>query len=240
MTENEIIEAVSRVEVRTGAQRTIKSYALRSNRLDDEQRRIVLDNYERYCVTFQDGPADPAGFFTDPSKPVIVEIGFGMGTSTQVIARERDQFNYLCLEVYLVGFVKLLRDISRLGLDNIRLMRFNAVDVLERMIPDSSIAGFHIFFPDPWPKKRHHKRRLIQPDFVHLLASKLKKDGYIYCVTDWEEYAQWMLEVLSGEALLVNPYDGFCPPVAWRPMTKFEKKGLDKDYRINELWFVRR
>lgn len=240
MTENEIIEAVSRVEVRTGAQRTIKSYALRSNRLDDEQRRIVLDNYERYCVTFQDGPADPAGFFTDPSKPVIVEIGFGMGTSTQVIARERDQFNYLCLEVYLVGFVKLLRDISRLGLDNIRLMRFNAVDVLERMIPDSSIAGFHIFFPDPWPKKRHHKRRLIQPDFVHLLASKLRKDGYIYCVTDWEEYAQWMLEVLSGEALLVNPYDGFCPPVAWRPMTKFEKKGLDKDYRINELWFVRR
>ena len=240
MTENEIIEAVSRVEVRTGAQRTIKSYALRSNRLDDEQRRIVLDNYERYCVTFQDGPADPAGFFTDPSKPVIVEIGFGMGTSTQVIARERDQFNYLCLEVYLVGFVKLLRDISRLGLDNIRLMRFNAVDVLERMIPDSSVSGFHIFFPDPWPKKRHHKRRLIQPDFVHLLASKLRKDGYIYCVTDWEEYAQWMLEVLSGEALLVNPYDGFCPPVAWRPMTKFEKKGLDKDYRINELWFVRR
>ncbi len=240
MTENEIIEAVSRVEVRTGAQRTIKSYALRSNRLDDEQRRIVLDNYERYCVTFQDGPADPAGFFTDPSKPVIVEIGFGMGTSTQVIARERDQYNYLCLEVYLVGFVKLLRDISRLGLDNIRLMRFNAVDVLERMIPDSSVSGFHIFFPDPWPKKRHHKRRLIQPDFVHLLASKLRKDGYIYCVTDWEEYAQWMLEVLSGEALLVNPYDGFCPPVAWRPMTKFEKKGLDKDYRINELWFVRR
>ena len=231
MTENEIIEAVSRVEVRTGAQRTIKSYALRSNRLDDEQRRIVLDNYERYCETFQDGPADPAGFFTDPSKPVIVEIGFGMGTSTQVIARERDQFNYLCLEVYLVGFVKLLRDISRLGLDNIRLMRFNAVDVLERMIPDSSVSGFHIFFPDPWPKKRHHKRRLIQPDFVHLLASKLRKDGYIYCVTDWEEYAQWMLEVLSGEALLVNPYD---------PMTKFEKKGLDKDYRINELWFVRR
>ena len=240
MTENEIIEAVSRVEVRTGAQRTIKSYALRSNRLDDEQRRIVLDNYERYCETFQDGPADPAGFFNDPSKPDIVEIGFGMGTSTQVIARERDQFNYLCLEVYLVGFVKLLRDISRLGLDNIRLMRFNAVDVLERMIPDSSVSGFHIFFPDPWPKKRHHKRRLIQPDFVHLLASKLRKDGYIYCVTDWEEYAQWMLEVLSGEALLVNPYDGFCPPVAWRPMTKFEKKGLDKDYRINELWFVRR
>lgn len=240
MNENEIIEAVSRVEVRTGAQRTIKSYALRSNRLDDEQRRIVLDNYERYCVTFQDGPADPAGLFADPSKPVIVEIGFGMGTSTQVIARERDQFNYLCLEVYLVGFVKLLRDISRLGLDNIRLMRFNAVDVLERMIPDSSVSGFHIFFPDPWPKKRHHKRRLIQPDFVHLLASKLRKDGYIYCVTDWEEYAQWMLEVLSGEALLVNPYDGFCPPVDWRPMTKFEKKGLDKDYRINELWFVRR
>ena len=239
MTEKEILDELGRIEVRTGAERTIKSYVLRSNTLDEGQRRLVCDQYENYCVGFHDGFIDPHSLFKDPSKEVIVEIGFGMGTSTQVIAQERDGYNYLCLEVYLQGFVKLLRDVSAKGLENIKLMRFNAVDVLERMIPPSSIAGFHIFFPDPWPKKRHHKRRLIQSGFVHLLATRLVKGGYIYCVTDWEEYAQWMMEVLSGEELLENPYGGFCPPLSWRPMTKFEKKGLDKDYVINELWFTR-
>ena len=239
MTENEIISAINRVEVREGIHRTIKSYALRNNVLDDEQKKIVLDNFEKYCLSFNDGFVSPSSLFQDETKPVVIEIGFGMGTSTQVIAQERDGYNYLCLEVYLQGFVKLLRDVSAKGLENIKLMRFNAVDVLERMIPPSSIAGFHIFFPDPWPKKRHHKRRLIQSGFVHLLATRLVKGGYIYCVTDWEEYAQWMMEVLSGEELLENPYGGFCPPVSWRPMTKFEKKGLDKDYVINELWFTR-
>ena len=240
MREEEIIDGISRVEVRTGRERTIKSYVLRSTKLDEEQKKIVLENYEKYAVTFRDEMTEPGSLFAHPSRPVIIEIGFGMGSSTQIIARDHSEYNYLALEVYLVGFVKLLRDVSRLQLDNIKLMRFNAVDVLERMIPDSSIAGFHIFFPDPWPKKRHHKRRLIQPDFVHLLASKLKKGGYIYCVTDWQEYADQMLEVLSGEPLLMNPYEGFCPPVSWRPMTKFEKKGLDKDYKINEVWFERR
>ena len=202
MTEEQILEAIGKVEVREGIQRTIKSYALRSNVMDDAQRRIVLDNYERYCTTFSEGLIDPRTLFKDPAKPVIVEIGFGMGSSTQVIAKERDGFNYLCLEVYLVGFVKLLRDVSKLELDNIRLMRFNAVDVLQRMIADSSVQGFHIFFPDPWPKKKHHKRRLIQPDFVSLLSRKLVKGGYIYMVTDWREYAEWSMEIFSQEPLL--------------------------------------
>ena len=241
MTEEQILEAIGKVEVREGIQRTIKSYALRSNVMDDAQRRIVLDNYERYCTTFSEGLIDPRTLFKDPAKPVIVEIGFGMGSSTQVIAKERDGFNYLCLEVYLIGFVKLLRDVSKLELDNIRLMRFNAVDVLQRMIADSSVQGFHIFFPDPWPKKKHHKRRLIQPDFVSLLSRKLVKGGYIYMVTDWREYAEWSMEIFSQEPLLSDPYGKgvYAPPVPWRPTTKFEKKGLEKDYEISELWFER-
>lgn len=135
MTEKEILDELGRIEVRTGAERTIKSYVLRSNTLDEGQRRLVCDQYENYCVGFHDGFIDPHSLFKDPSKEVIVEIGFGMGTSTQVIAQERDGYNYLCLEVYLQGFVKLLRDVSAKGLENIKLMRFNAVDVLERMIP---------------------------------------------------------------------------------------------------------
>jgi Predicted S-adenosylmethionine-dependent methyltransferase len=120
-------------------------------------------------------------------------------------------------------------------------MRFNAVDVLENMVEDGSVDAFHIFFPDPWPKKRHHKRRLIQPEFVSLLARKLRKDGYIYLATDWEEYAEWMKEVLNGEPLLYDPNEGKGGErPSWRPITKFERKGLDKDYVINDIIYKRR
>jgi tRNA (guanine-N7-)-methyltransferase len=119
-------------------------------------------------------------------------------------------------------------------------MRFDAVEVLTNMVEDASVAGFHIFFPDPWPKKRQQKRRLIQAPFARLLASKLKAGGYIYCVTDWEEYAQQMLDVLSHTEGLSNPYSGFCPPVGWRDTTKFEQKGLAKQHPINEVWFEKR
>ncbi len=238
MTE-ELRETLNRVEVRTGEHRTIKSYVLRSNTLDEKQEETVQKYYEKYGVRFVDAPTDPATLFENPEKPVVIEIGFGMGTSTIQVARERSEFNYLGLEVYLQGYVKLLRMIGEEGLDNIRIMRFNAVDVLEHMIPDGSIQGFHIFFPDPWPKKKHHKRRIIQSDFVALLARKLRKGGYIYLVTDWEEYAEWMMEIISAEPLLRNRFDGFAKPADWRPMTKFERKGLDKDYKINELMFER-
>lgn len=240
MTEQEILDSLKHIEIRTGKERTIKSYVLRSSTLDEAQKQIVLSGFERYCALFRDELTDPKTLFKDPSKPVIVEIGFGMGTSTQIIAKERADYNYLCLEVYLVGFVKLLRDIEKLSLDNILLMRFNAVDVLSHMIADGTIRGFHIFFPDPWPKKKHHKRRIMQSDFISLLSSKLEKGGYIYFVTDWQEYADWTLELLEKEETLYNPYDGFAPHVSWRPETKFERKGLDKSYQINELWFKKK
>lgn len=240
MEKEEIYKHINDIEVRTSLMRGIKSYAIRNNVLDDNQKKSVEAYFPEYAVVFRDEFTDPRTLFADPSKPVIIEIGFGMGTSTEIIARERKDYNYLCLEVYLQGFVRLLKAVGEEKMPNIKLMRFNAVDVLEHMIPDNSIDGFHIFFPDPWPKKKHHKRRLIQKDFVNLLAKKLKKGGYLYLVTDWEEYAEWMIEILSGEELLFNPYECYAPPREWRPRTKFEQKGLDKDYKINEIWFVKR
>ena len=240
MEKEEIYKNINDIEIRQGIMRGIKSYVIRNNVLDDNQKKSVEAYFSEYAVTFKDEFVTPGSFFSDPNKPVIIEIGFGMGTSTEIIARERNDYNYLCLEVYLQGFVRLLKAVGEEKMDNIKLMRFNAVDVLEHMIPDSSIDGFHIFFPDPWPKKKHHKRRLIQKDFVNLLSRKLKKGGYIYLVTDWEEYAEWMLDILSQESLIENAYDSYAEPRSWRPRTKFEQKGLDKAYKINELWFVKK
>jgi tRNA (guanine-N7-)-methyltransferase len=138
--------------------------------------------------------------------------------------------------VFLNGFTKLLSAAGLQDIQNLRLMRFDAVEVLETMIADNSIAGFHIFFPDPWPKKKHHKRRLIQLPFAQLLAKKLAPNGYIYCVTDWEEYAYQMLEVFDEVKDLVNPHNGFSPPRSWRPTTGFEEKGIRKNHRISEVW----
>ena len=240
MEKEEIYKNINDIEIRQGIMRGIKSYVIRNNVLDDNQKKSVEAYFPDYAVTFTDEFIAPGSLFSDPNKPVIIEIGFGMGTSTEIIARERKDYNYLCLEVYLQGFVRLLKAVGEEKMDNIKLMRFNAVDVLEHMIPDSSIDGFHIFFPDPWPKKKHHKRRLIQKDFVNLLSRKLKKGGYIYLVTDWEEYAEWMLDILSQESLIENAYDSYAEPRSWRPRTKFEQKGLDKAYKINELWFVKK
>ena len=240
MEKEEIYKNINDIEIRQGIMRGIKSYVIRNNVLDDNQKKSVAAYFSEYAVTFKDEFVAPGSLFSDPNKPVIIEIGFGMGTSTEIIARERKDYNYLCLEVYLQGFVRLLKAVGEEKMDNIKLMRFNAVDVLEHMIPDSSIDGFHIFFPDPWPKKKHHKRRLIQKDFVNLLSRKLKKGGYIYLVTDWEEYAEWMLDILSQESLIENAYDSYAEPRSWRPRTKFEQKGLDKAYKINELWFVKK
>ena len=175
----------------------------------------------------------------DNTNPVIVEIGFGMGKATAIIAEQNPDKNYLGIEVHTPGVGKLLGEIRTKDLHNLYIIQHDAMEVLETMLPDNSVSAFHVFFPDPWPKKKHHKRRIIQSDFVSLLARKLRKGGYIYLVTDWEEYAEWMMDIISQEKLLANRFDGFASPSAWRPMTKFERKGLDKDYKINELMFER-
>ena len=138
--------------------------------------------------------------------------------------------------LFLTGPLPYPQGLGDDGLDNVRIIRFNAVDVITHMIAESSVAGFHIFFPDPWPKKKHHKRRLMSVDFMRLLASRLEDGGYIYMVTDWEEYAEETLEKAREVESLSNPFYSFAPPVAWRPVTKFEQKGMEKEYTINEIW----
>lgn len=218
-----------------GSPREVKSYVLRSSYLRTFQLEAIRKYYHTYGLPFQDRKLSFKEVFGN-DKPVIIEIGFGMGTSTERIARERSEYNYLGIEVFLSGFSKLMDSVGKQGLENVRLMRFDAVQVLNSMIEDGSVAGFHIFFPDPWPKKRQQKRRLIQVPLARLMAQKLQKGGYIYCVTDWEEYAFQMLDVFSQVEDLVNPYGGFAPPREWRPTTKFEQKGLAQDNPINEVW----
>lgn len=236
----DLFPELARVERRQeNGYREIKSFVLRGQKLKDFQIRALKEHFHDYAIVYdQDNPMDFEAIFGN-RNPVIIEIGFGMGESTLKIARDNPDKNYIGMEVFLYGFSKLLANASKENLTNLRLMRFDAVQVLQDMVPDNSVDGFHVFFPDPWPKKRHHKKRLIQVPFAQLLASKLKKGGYIYCVTDWEEYADQMLEVFSQVEMLSNPYNGFAPTVSWRPETGFERKGLEKDYKINEVWVVK-
>ncbi|MDC7240333.1 MAG: tRNA (guanosine(46)-N7)-methyltransferase TrmB [Spirochaetales bacterium] len=172
-------------------------------------------------------------------RDMIIEIGFGMGDATYQIAMENPDKDYLGIEVYKPGIGKLLDQIEQNNIRNLRVIEHDAVEVLGSMIEDSSIQGFHIFFPDPWPKKKHHKRRIIQPAFVKLLQSKLIKGGYLYAVTDWENYAEHMLSVLEAEEGLTNKYSEFADPQEWRPFTKFERKGKEKSHRIFELLYIK-
>ncbi|MDR1100491.1 MAG: tRNA (guanosine(46)-N7)-methyltransferase TrmB, partial [Treponema sp.] len=213
-----------------------KSYVLRAGRMSDAQRRSWETLAPVYCLPFEEGPPDFSLIFGN-SKPLIIEIGFGMGIATALIAEKNPGKNYLGLEVHRPGVGRLLWEIAGRELKNIRIIEHDAVEVLEKMIPPASVAGFHIFFPDPWPKKRHHKRRLITRPFTDTLAVKLRPGGYVYMVTDWAHYADWALAELSATPGLVNPYRGFAPPRDWRPQTKFEAKGLAKELQTRELYF---
>lgn len=169
--------------------------------------------------------------------PLILEIGFGMGETTEKIAQSRPEDLFLGVEVFNAGVGSLLNRIDHSSLTNVRIIQHDAVEVLRDMIAPDSLSGVHIYFPDPWPKKRHHKRRLIQPAFVSLLASRLAPGAYIHLATDWEHYAHQMLEVLSGEASLTNTADGFAPRPDYRPQTKFETRGLKLGHGVWDLIF---
>jgi tRNA (guanine-N7-)-methyltransferase len=213
------------------------------------QRRCYAELFPRFCLAFNavegghsGAPPDLAGVFGN-GNPVIAEIGFGMGSATALIAEQNPGKNYLGIEVHRPGIGRLLWEIDRRGLANIRIIEGDAADVMRVLVPDRSLAGIHIFFPDPWPKKRHHKRRLITFPFTALLARKLAlsappvRAGYVYAVTDWEDYARWILEELSRTPGLKNTCDGFAERQIWRPETKFERKGREKNHRVWELFF---
>jgi len=163
-----------------------------------------------------------------------------MGETTADIAQAHPENDYLGIEVHLPGVGSLLKHIASRELTNLRLVRHDAVEVMQAMVPPASLAGIHIYFPDPWPKKRHHKRRLIQPAFVALLASRLAPGGYLHCATDWQDYAEQMLAVLGGEPTLENTAADYAPRPPWRPLTKFERRGLALGHGIRDLLFRRR
>ena len=194
----------------------------------------------KYLIPFSGSITDFSRYFGNDS-PLTVEIGFGMGKATAEIAENNPLNNYLGIEVFRAGIGKLLWEIERRSLDNIRIIEHDAVEVLEKMIAAASVSAFHIFFPDPWPKKRHHKRRLVQKLFAELLVSRLKPGAYLYMVSDWENYADEALALFSAMPELFNPFgENYAQGLSWRPPTKFEKKGLDKNHPIMEIYFVKR
>lgn len=216
--------------------RVIKSYVLRAGRMSSGQKAAYGRLKDLYSIPYEEKPIDFKRVFPDLND-FFLEIGFGMGDVTHLIAEENPQKGYFGIEVHKPGIGKLLSEIEKKNLKNLKAIEHDAVEVLENMIPDGSLSGIHIFFPDPWHKKKHNKRRLIQPEFTALMASKLVKGGYIYAVSDWEDYADQILSVFSDEKSLKNRYKGWAEPQMWRSQTKFERKGLKKNHLIREVFF---
>jgi tRNA (guanine-N7-)-methyltransferase len=225
-----------------GSERTtpIRSFVVRAGRIGPGQARALATLAPRYVVPFAASTIDFAALF-GRAAPVVVEIGFGMGAATAAIAAARPGVDFLGIEVHPPGVGALLQRIDEAGLGNVRIVHHDAVEVLESMIAPGALAGVNVFFPDPWPKKRHHKRRLLRPPFVRLLASRLAPGATLHCATDWEPYAEQMLEVLSAEPSLVNVAgSGYAERPATRPLTKFEQRGIDRGHGVRDLVFAKR
>jgi len=219
----------------------IRSFVVRAGRIGPGQARALATLAPRFVVPFvAEPPVDFAQVFGRVA-PLAVEIGFGMGSATAAIAAAAPHVDFVGIEVHPPGVGALLQRIAEQGLENVRIVQHDAVEVLESMVAPASLAAIHVFFPDPWHKKRHHKRRLIQAPFVRLLASRLAPGATLHCATDWLPYAEQMLAVLGAEPALVNAAgDGFAPRPPSRPLTKFEQRGLDRGHGVRDLVFTRR
>lgn len=217
----------------------IRSFVLRQGRVSNAQARSVDTLMPRFGIAYRPVLLDLDAAFGRES-PKVLEIGFGMGETTAAIAAAHPDIDYLALEVHTPGVGSLLKQIGEAGLTNVRIIQHDAVEVVRDMVAPGKLAGVHVFFPDPWPKKRHHKRRLLQPPFVAMLAQRLAPGGYLHCATDWEEYAQQMLEVLAGEPLLENTATDFAPRPDYRPLTKFEQRGRRLGHGVWDVVFRRR
>ena len=216
--------------------RTVKTFVMRIGRMTAAQERAYNELSPAWCIPFENKKINFVDIFGN-TNPIIIEIGFGMGDATAELAQANPNINYLGIEVHKPGVGKLLGEIKKRDLKNLYIIEYDALDVLEYMVGDNCVNGFHIFFPDPWPKKRHHKRRLVQRPKTDLFAQKLAPGGYIYFVTDIEEYAEFALEELENTPHLKNRYKGFAEPQPWRAQTKFERKGMAADRKITELFF---
>ena len=214
--------------------RTIRSYVLRQGRVTAGQERALAELMPRYGIEFNDQMLRPAAVF-GRAGPLVLEIGSGMGETTARIAQERPDADFIAVEVHGPGVGSLLKRIDEAGLKNLRVIRHDALEVLEKMIPDGALAGIHLFFPDPWPKKRHHKRRLVQPGFAALAARKLAPGGTLHAATDWMDYAVHMAGVLDAEPALERTREA-----RERPATKFEQRGLRLGHEVRDLVYARK
>jgi tRNA (guanine-N7-)-methyltransferase len=221
--------------------RRIKSYVLRAGRVSNRQQQGLDFWLKDYELTMTGSHWD-LGLIFGKDNGTIVEIGFGMGTSLLAMAQNNPELNYIGIEVHQAGVGSLAADLHDHQIANVRIVAHDAVEAFKTQIADNSLAGVQIFFPDPWHKKRHHKRRLIQPEFIQLLTRKLKPEGFIHCATDWQEYAEHMLEVLSAEPALHNsqPEGGYSPKPDSRPLTKFEQRGERLGHGVWDLIFIKK
>jgi tRNA (guanine-N7-)-methyltransferase len=217
----------------------IRSFIRRQGRATVGQKLALESHWDKYCLSSQQD-FDPASVF-GKSAPLIVEIGFGNGDSLAAMAEANPQLNYLGIEVHRPGVGHLLMLLEQRGIENVRIYHHDAIEILEQKIPDHSLSGVHLFFPDPWHKRRHHKRRIVRPSFLQLLHKKLLSGGYFHAATDWKDYAKDMLGILGADSGLKNasPSGDYCPRPEYRPLTKFENRGLKLGHGVWDLIFTR-
>ena len=225
-------------KARPEGRRAVRSFVLRGGRLTDGQKRALDEYWPDFGIDDSGEVLDFPAMFGNPG-PVILEIGFGNGEATWQMAKAAPDEKFLGVEVHRPGVGRLLLKMEEHGLSNIRIACADAVELLRERIPEASLAGVRIYFPDPWPKKRHHKRRIIQPEFVRLLVSRMRPGAILHLATDWEPYAEQMLEVISACDELTNlAGDGlYCSKPDWRPETKYEKRGERLGHRVRDLLF---
>ena len=219
--------------------RPIRSYILRQGRITAAQTKAIQENFQKYAVIFENKLTNFSDLFKNKNSELILEIGFGMGTSTAEIAKSNLNKNYIAIEVHSPGVGNLLKLIKEKEIPNLKIIQHDAVEVLNSMIKNESFDGIHIFFPDPWPKKKHHKRRLIQSNLLKLIAQKIKKSGYLHIATDWEDYALWIIDLLDKEELLQKTSDDFFKKPDYRPLTKYENRGIKLGYKVWDMIYRR-
>ena len=214
---------------------TNRSYRLRGVRITPAQQEARDNLWAKFGVEFQESEIDLGSLFPK-SQPLVREVGYGMGEATWQIAKANPDINYLGVEVHMPGVGKLMARLDEYELTNVRLIERDVFEVLHYMVKDSSLAGVHLFFPDPWPKKRHFKRRIVNERFLSDVAAKLKPGGYLHIATDWVPYAEWIKEVFSHTNLFTG---GVTERPDWRPLTRFEGQGISKDHAVNDFRFLK-
>lgn len=239
MSDNQSDDVAGKQMLYDPTEHRIRSFVTRAGRLSTAQAKALESLGPRFCIPYVKAPFDFDQAF-GRSAPTILEIGFGMGDTTAKIAAGMPDKNFIGVEVHTPGVGALLKLIGEQNLNNLRIIQHDAFEVVTHMIKPDSLAGVHVFFPDPWHKARHNKRRLIQSPFVELLVSRLAPGGYLHCATDWQEYAEQMLQVLGDEPKLKNTADGYAPRPEYRPVTKFENRGLRLGHGVWDLVFVKR